>query len=53
MTREEAIEMVRKSWPISRNKDLRKALETLIPELRESEDERIRKEMIEAISENV
>jgi hypothetical protein len=49
MTREEAIEMVRKSWPISRNKDLRKALETLIPELAESEDERIRKALIELV----
>lgn len=28
-------------------------LDTIFPELRESEDERIRKEMIEAISENV
>lgn len=42
MERSEALEIVREYYPSS-GKDLNKALETLIPELKESEDERIRK----------
>lgn len=42
MERSEAIEIIRKNWPDGRHQ-LREALETLIPELKESEDERIRK----------
>ena len=45
MTREEAIKVVRNIYQTDAEK---KALETLIPELRESEDERIRKELKEA-----
>ena len=45
MTREEAINEI-KSWAIPSKKG-REVLETLIPELRESEDEKIRKEIIE------
>jgi len=44
MEREEAIEVVRKNWPQGR-KMLSEALQTLIPELAESEDERIRKDI--------
>lgn len=44
MTREEAIKEV-KSWDFLEGKEI-EAIETLIPELRESEDERIRKEII-------
>jgi uncharacterized protein len=46
MDREKAIHIVKttKDWS-----ELRKALEVLIPELRESEDERIRKEIISAL----
>ena len=44
MTREEAINEI-KSWAIP-SKNGREVLETLIPELAESEDERIRKELI-------
>lgn len=46
MTREEAIEVVKKNWPDSRYTSLREALEFLIPEFRESKDERIRKALI-------
>lgn len=46
MTREEAINEIR-SWAIPSEKG-REVLETLIPELAESEDERIRKELKEA-----
>jgi len=46
MKRSEAIEIVREYYPSS-GKDLNEALETLIPELKESEDERTRKELIE------
>lgn len=45
MERSEAIEIVREYYPSS-GKDLNEALETLIPELKESEDERIRKGLI-------
>jgi hypothetical protein len=43
MERSEAIEIVRKNWPDSGYSQLKEALKTLIPELKESEDERIRK----------
>ena len=46
MNREEAINVVRCNWPEGRHQ-LSEALRTLIPELQESEDERIRREMIE------
>lgn len=45
MERTEAIEVIRKSWPVNRNGLLSDAIKTLIPEFRESEDERIRKEI--------
>lgn len=47
MTREEAIKEI-KSWAIPSEKG-REVLETLIPELVESEDERVRRELIEFI----
>ena len=53
MTREEAIEMLRNNVCNSHHvydnalPTIREALETLIPEIAESEDERIRKEMVE------
>lgn len=47
MTREEAINEI-KSWAIPSEKG-REVLETLIPELAESEDEKIRKQLIDAI----
>lgn len=47
MERKEAIEVVRKNWPHSGYTMLREALETLIPELKESEDEKIRKEILD------
>ena len=40
MIREEAIDIVRKNWPNGRHQ-LSEALETLIPELKESEDEKM------------
>ena len=53
MTREEALKIVRENYPHFGTTepwlDLEKALATLIPELRESEDERIRKEIIKYI----
>ena len=49
MTREEAIEVIRKNWPDASFTQLREALETLIPELAESEGERIRKALIEGL----
>lgn len=49
MTREEAIEVVKKNWPDNRYTLLREALKTLIPELAESEDERVRKALIDGI----
>ena len=45
MTREEAINEI-KSWDFLEGKEI-EAIHTLIPELRETEDERIRKELIE------
>ena len=46
MERKEAIEVIKKNWPDSSFTMLREALETLIPELKESEDERIRNFLI-------
>ena len=46
MTREEAIEKIREAMP-TLWKETIDAIQTLIPELRESEDERIRRKMIE------
>ena len=48
MKRSEAIEIVREYYPSS-GKDLNEALETLIPELKESEDEIIRKALVELV----
>ena len=45
MDRREAIEIIRKNWPEGRHR-LSEALEFLIPELAESEDEKIRKAII-------
>ncbi len=50
MTRKEAIEAVRNNWPDSNYSMLREALQTLIPELAESEDEKIRKMLIEIVN---
>lgn len=47
MTREEAIKRI-KAWDL--DSDDREVLEVIIPELRESEDERIRKELIKVVS---
>lgn len=47
MTREEAINEI-KSWDFLEGKEI-EAIHTLIPELKESEDERIRKGLIEAL----
>lgn len=47
MTREEAIKEI-KSWDFLEGKEI-EAIQTLIPELKESEDERIRKEIIDFI----
>lgn len=49
MNRKEAIEAVKNNLPHSSFTTLRKALETLIPELAESEDERIRKSLIDLL----
>ena len=48
MDRNEAIDIVRKNWPAGRPQ-LNEALEILIPELKESEDEKIRKTLIDLI----
>ena len=45
MERKEAIEVIKKNWPDSSFIRLREALKTVIPELKESEDERIMKEI--------
>jgi len=51
MTREEAINLVKQVLPcLNIDKKIREGFETLVPELRESEDERTRKELIEFIS---
>ena len=49
MERKEAIEVIKKNWPDSSFTMLREALETLIPELKESEDERIRKQLLKIV----
>lgn len=46
MNRNEAIEIVKKNWPNNGFTQFREALETLIPELRVNEDERIRTRLI-------
>lgn len=46
MERKEAIEIIKKNWPDSSFTMLREALETVIPELKESEDEGIRKDLL-------
>lgn len=46
MNKKEAIEIIKKNWPDSRYTMLREALQTLIPELKESEDEKIRNFLI-------
>lgn len=47
MERKEAIEIIKKNWPDSSFTILREALETVIPELSETEDEKIRKALID------
>lgn len=49
MTREEAIKVANEMYGWVKTDREREALETLVPELAESEDERIRKELIEFI----
>jgi hypothetical protein len=51
MTREEAIKAI-KAWDFLDN-DEKEAIETIIPELKESEDERIEKEIIAFLKENL
>ena len=48
MTREEAIKVIKDNWPDGRVL-LKLALEFLIPELKESDDERIRKSIIDLV----
>ena len=48
MDRQEAIEVVKSHWPEGWHM-LSEALEVLIPDLRESEDDRIRKRIIDLI----
>lgn len=52
MTREEAIKKIKKSWDFLGN-DEKEILETLIPELQESEDEKMRKWIIDDIRYNM
>jgi hypothetical protein len=47
MERKEAIEVIKKNWPDSSFTMLREALETLIPELKEDDGEKIRKYLVE------
>jgi len=49
MERQEAIEVIKKNWPHSGYTMLREALETLIPELKESKDEKMRKDLIKFV----
>ena len=51
MDREEAIETIRKNMPSDKSLPVYEALQTLVPELAESEDEKTRKELIAAIDE--
>ena len=53
MERKEAIDIIKKNWPDNSFTMLQEALETLIPELKESEDERIRKALIEACKQSL
>jgi len=53
MTREEAIETIRKNMPSDKSLSVYEALETLIPELRESEDEKIRKLLVWQVHRNI
>lgn len=50
MERKEAIDVIKKNWPDSSFTMLREALETLIPEIKGSEDEKIRKELVRAFT---
>ena len=52
MTREEALEIIRKNMPSDKSLPVYEAIQTLIPELAESEDERIRKAIIKSIEED-
>lgn len=49
MKREEAIEIIRKNMPSDKSLPVYEALHSLIPELTESEDERIRKEIVSIV----
>jgi len=51
MERKKAIEVIKKNWPDSSFTMLHEALETLIPELKESEDERTLREIKKYIKE--
>jgi hypothetical protein len=55
MERKEAIEVVRKNYPhVSESgSQFETALRTLVPELQESEDERIRKDLIHWVETNI
>lgn len=50
MNKKEAIEIVKKNWPDSRYTMLREALQTLIPELCESDEEKIIKTLKEIVN---
>ena len=52
MKRKEAIETIKKNWPDNRYSMLQEALQILIPELVESKEEKIRKQIIEFIDLN-
>ena len=49
MKKEESLEIIRKNMPSDKSLPVYEALQTLIPELAESEDEKIRKGMIDEI----
>ena len=49
MNKDEALQVIRNNFPTGRHQ-LCEALETLIPELKESDDEKIRKELIRAFT---
>ena len=50
MNKEEAINIIKKNWPDSSYSSLKEALEILIPELREDNDETVRKNIIDFLS---
>lgn len=52
MDRQEAIRIIKNNWPEGRQM-LSEALEVLIPELAESDDEKIRKEIIDFLQETI